>query len=84
MAYSFHYDVQRKRYLQQRALVYYNAQCCGISGEYEVFNFQGLGSRARVPQDRRFHLSFTLAGLGTFANVLGAFGLGQGSGLNNR
>ena len=83
-AYSFHYDVMRKRYLQQRALVYYNAQCCGVSGEYEVFNFQGLGSRARVPQDRRFHLSFTLAGLGTFANVLGAFGLGQGTGLNNR
>ena len=83
-AYSFHYDVLRGRYLQQRALVYYNAQCCGVSGEYEVFNFQGLGSRARVPQDRRFHLSFALAGLGTFANVLGAFGLGQGSGLNNR
>ena len=84
VAYSFHYDVMRKRYLQQRALVYYNAQCCGVSAEYEVFNFQGLRSRARVPQDRRFHLSFTLAGLGTFANVLGAFGLGQGTGLNNR
>ena len=83
-AYSFHYDVLRKRYLQQRLLVYYNAQCCGVSAEYEVFNFQGLGSRARIPQDRRFHLSFTLAGLGTFANVLGAFGLGQGQGLNNR
>ena len=83
-AYSFHYDVLRGRYLQQRLLVYYNAQCCGVSGEYEVFNFQGLGSRARIPQDRRFHLSFTLAGLGTFANVLGAFGLGQGQGLNNR
>ena len=83
-AYSFHYDVLRKRYLQQRLLVYYNAQCCGVSAEYEVFNFQGLGSRARIPQDRRFHLSFTLAGLGTFANVLGAFGLGQGTGLNNR
>ena len=83
-AYSFHYDVLRSRYLQQRLLVYYNAQCCGVSGEYEVFNFQGLGSRARIPQDRRFHLSFTLAGLGTFANVLGAFGLGQGTGLNNR
>ena len=83
-AYSFHYDVQRGRYLQQRMLVYYNAQCCGVSGEYEVFNFQGLGSRARIPQDRRFHLSFTLAGLGTFANVLGAFGLGQGTDRNAR
>ena len=77
-AYSFHYDVLRGRYLQQRILVYYNAQCCGVSGEFQSFNFQGLGSRARVPRDRRFSLSFTLAGLGTFANVMGAFGLGQG------
>lgn len=77
-AYSFHYDVLRGRYLQQRFLVYYNAQCCGVSGEFQTFNFEGLGSRARVPQDRRFNLSFTLAGLGTFANVMGAFGLGQG------
>ena len=79
-AYSFHYDILRSRYLQQRVLVYYNAQCCGVSGEYQSFNFQGLGSRARVPQDRRFSLSFTLAGLGTFANVMGAFGIGQGQG----
>lgn len=76
-SYSFHYDVQRGRYLQQRMLVYYNAQCCGISGELQTFNFRGLGSRARIPQDRRFSLSFTLAGLGTFANVLGAFGIAQ-------
>ena len=77
-AYSFHYDVERGRYLQQRVLVYYNAQCCGISGELQTFNFAGLGARARVPRDVRLSLSFTLAGLGTFANVLGAFGLGQG------
>ena len=77
-AYSFYYDVLRSRYLQQRILVYYNAQCCGITGEYESFSFEGLGGRARVPQDRRFSLSFTLAGLGSFANVLGAFGIGQG------
>lgn len=79
-AYSFHYDILRSRHLQQRVLVYYNAQCCGISGEFQSFNFEGLGSRARVSQDRRFSLSFTLAGLGTFANVLGAFGVGQGQG----
>ena len=77
--YSFHYDVERGRYLQQRVLVYYNAQCCGISGELQSFNFAGLGARARVPRDLRLSLSFTLAGLGTFANVLGAFGLGQGA-----
>jgi len=74
--YQFNYDILRDRYLQQRVLVYYNAQCCGVSVEYQTFNFEGLGIRAPVPQDRRFNLSFTLAGLGTFANVFGAFGAG--------
>ena len=75
-AYQFNYDLLRDRVLQQRVLVYYNAQCCGVSVEYQTFNFEGLGSRAPIPQDRRFNLSFTLAGLGTFANVFGAFGAG--------
>ena len=77
-AYSFYFDILRDRYLQQRILVYYNAQCCGVSGEFQSFNFEGLGRRARVQRDRRFSLTFTLAGLGTFANVMGAFGIGQG------
>ena len=75
-AYQFNFDLLRDRVLQQRVLVYYNAQCCGVSVEYQTFNFEGLGSRAPIPQDRRFNLSFTLAGLGTFANVFGAFGAG--------
>ena len=75
-AYQFNYDMLRDRYLQQRVLVYYNAQCCGVSAEYQTFNFAGLGVRAPIPQDRRFNLSFTLAGLGTFANIFGAFGAG--------
>ena len=75
-AYQFNYDLLRDRVLQQRVLVYYNAQCCGVSVEYQTFNFEGLGRRAPIPQDRRFNLSFTLAGLGTFANVFGAFGAG--------
>lgn len=74
--YQFHYDLLRNRLLQQRVLVYYNAQCCGVSVEYQTFDFSGLGSRAFIQQDRRFNLSFTLAGLGTFANVFGAFGAG--------
>ena len=76
--YQFNYDVLRNRYLQQRILVYYNAQCCGVSIEYQSFNFEGLGRRAPIPHDRRLNLSFTLAGVGTFANVLGAFGAGGG------
>jgi len=78
--YSFNYDVLRGRHLLQQLRVYYNAQCCGISVEYQVFNFEGLGIRAPIPRDRRFNVSFTLAGLGTFANVFGAFGGGGGSG----
>ena len=73
-AFRMNYDLLRDRALQQRFIVYYNAQCCGVSFEYQTFNFRGLGSRAPLPQDRRFNVSFTLAGLGTFANVLGAFG----------
>ena len=76
--YQFNYDIQRDRFLQQRVLLYYNAQCCGINFEYQTFNFEGLGARVRVDQDRRFNLSFTLAGLGTFSNMLGAFGVGSG------
>ena len=78
-AYRFNYDIMGGSFLQQRLLVYYNAQCCGVSVEYQTFNFGGLFGRSRVPfpQDKRFNLSFTLAGLGTFANVFGAFGSGQ-------
>ena len=76
--YTFNYDLLRNRYLQQRLLVYYNAQCCGIAVEYQTFNFHGLGSRAPIPVDRRFNISFTLAGVGTFSNFFGAFGGGPG------
>ena len=75
--YEFNYDILRGQFLQQRIMVEYHAQCCGVRVEYQFFNFAGLGRRAVVPQDRRFNLTFTLAGLGTFANVLGAFGGGQ-------
>jgi hypothetical protein len=72
VTYSFHYDMLRKDFLQQRYFVYYNAQCCGVLAEYQTFNLAGV--RTRVPQDKRFNLSFTLAGIGTFSNFLGAFG----------
>ena len=69
--YNFHYDLLRDRYLQQRILAYYNAQCCGVAAEYQMFNFRGLGSRAPVPVDHRFSITFTLAGVGTFSNFFG-------------
>jgi LPS-assembly protein len=72
--YSFNYDLLRDNFLQQRYTAYYNAQCCGIGVEYQTFNFQNSAFSFGVPQDRRFNLSFTLAGIGTFSNLFGAFG----------
>jgi hypothetical protein len=75
--YAFNYDLRNDRFLQQRYLGYYNAQCCGVAVEYQTFNFQGGFAGLPVPQDRRFNVSFTLAGIGTFSNFFGALG-GQG------
>jgi hypothetical protein len=72
--YTFNYDLLHDNFLQQRYTAYYNAQCCGIAFEYQTFNFQGVAFNYGVPQDRRFNLSFTLAGIGTFSNLFGAFG----------
>ena len=77
--YQLNYDVQLKRMVQQRMRVYYNAQCCGFSVEYQEYNLRNLGFRIRAAQDRRLNISVTMAGLGTFANLLGAFGPGTGS-----
>ncbi|MBA3638553.1 MAG: hypothetical protein M3541_17640 [Acidobacteriota bacterium] len=71
--YSFDYDFQRSFFLQQRIQGYYNAQCCGVVLEYQTFNFQGVQG-VTVPQDKRFNISFSLAGIGTFSNFLGALG----------
>jgi hypothetical protein len=70
-SYSFNYDFQRDFFLQQRILGYYNAQCCGVVVEWQTFNLQGIAG-ITVPQDRRFNISFSLAGIGTFSNFLGA------------
>ena len=71
--YSFNYDLRRDTFLQQRYLAYYNAQCCGFGVEYQAYNYSSYTGVA-VPQDHRFNVSFTLAGIGTFSNFLGAFG----------
>lgn len=71
--YSLDYDFQRSYFLQQRVQGYYNAQCCGVVLEYQTFNFQGVQG-VTVPQDKRFNISFSLAGIGTFSNFLGALG----------
>jgi LPS-assembly protein len=67
--YSFSYDVLRKNLVQQRMSAFYNAQCCGLAFEYQTFS-RGAGSS--LPEDHRFFLSFTLAGLGNFSPFNGA------------
>jgi hypothetical protein len=70
-SYSFNYDFRRDFFLQQRIQGYYNAQCCGVVLEWQTMNFEGI-SGIPVAQDRRFNISFSLAGIGTFSNFLGA------------
>jgi hypothetical protein len=76
--YSFNYDLRRDAFLQQRYTAYYNAQCCGIAVEYQSFNLSGSFAGLGITEDHRFNLSFTLAGIGTFSNLFGAFGGQQG------
>ena len=70
------WDIGRKYVIQQRWVGFYNAQCCGLAVEYQEYNFPSIGFP--IPKDRRFNLSFTLAGIGTFSNFFGAFGGGGG------
>ena len=73
--YSMNYDVLRSNLLQQRITGFYNSQCCGVSFEYQVFNFNGLSLTIpglSVAADHRFFMSFTLAGLGNFSPFNGA------------
>jgi lipopolysaccharide assembly outer membrane protein LptD (OstA) len=76
--YSFNYDLKQNTFLQQRITAYYNAQCCGIAVEYQTFNYTGSFVTRTVNEDHRLNISFTLAGVGTFSNLFGAFGGTQG------
>lgn len=71
---SFNYDVARSTLLNQRYMGFYNAQCCGVNFEYQSFNYPNNPNAFLLPRDRRFNMSFTLAGVGSFSNFFGAFG----------
>jgi hypothetical protein len=75
-AVNFYYDVTKSTLINQRYVASYNAQCCGVSFEYQSFNYPDNPNQFLVPKDRRFNMSFTLAGVGSFANFFGAFGGG--------
>jgi hypothetical protein len=73
--YTFNYDLKRSAFLQQRYVLYYNSQCCGVGVEYQAFTYgTALAGLTGIPRDHRFNITFTLAGIGTFSNLLGAFG----------
>jgi hypothetical protein len=76
--YQFNFDVKNTSFLNQRIIAHYNSQCCGIAVEYQKFNFGTRAGTIGVPKDHRFNLSFTLAGIGTFSDLFGAFGGQQG------
>ena len=76
--YVFNYDMKNKNFLNQRLIAHYNSQCCGIAVEYQKFNYGTRANIVGVPKDHRFNLSFTLAGIGTFSDLFGAFGGQQG------
>ena len=69
--YSFMYDFRRDVFIEQRVQGYYNAQCCGFAVELQQFDMRGIPGVA-IPKDLRFNMSFSLAGIGTFSNFLGA------------
>jgi hypothetical protein len=70
--YSFNFNVTQGIMLNQRISAFYNSQCCGVSFDFQTFNYGGVTSGLPVPADHRFFLSFTLAGLGNFSPFSGA------------
>jgi len=72
-AHSLSWSITQGYVVSQSVQLSYLAQCCGIQMEFQKFNFPQSSSYP-VSSDRRFNMSFVLAGLGTFSNFFGAFG----------
>lgn len=78
--YAFTWDIGRAGILNQTVAVSYLAQCCGIQADFQKFKFPQASAGFPIASDRRFNVSFVLAGLGTFSNFFGAFGGLMGAG----
>lgn len=72
-SWAWTYDLVRKQQIQQSYTAQIMSQCCGVAAEYQIYNL-GTFAVNGLSQDKRFNLSFSLAGIGTFSNLLGAFG----------
>ena len=71
--YAFDYDVLRSYFLQKRYRLFYQSQCCGLAFDLQTIDLSHFASLGYAANDRRMSISFTLAGIGTFSNPLGAF-----------
>ena len=69
--YLFDLDVKNRSLLNQRFSFHYNAQCCGFGVEYQITNIEHLNQADKYR--RTFNFTFTLAGIGSFSNPMGAF-----------
>ena len=72
--YNVGWDIGRGYIVSQGIVWSYLAQCCGLTMEFQKFNYASLGTNLAIPSDTRFNFGFILAGLGTFSNFFGAFG----------
>jgi LPS-assembly protein len=74
--YNIGWDIGRSYIVSQGIVWSYLAQCCGLTMEFQKFNYASLGVSLATPSDIRFNFGVTLAGLGTFpfSNFFGAFG----------
>jgi len=79
-AYALTWDIGRAGILSQTIGMSYLAQCCGVQADFQKFKYPQSSSHFPIASDRRFNISFMLAGLGTFANLFGAFGGLMGAG----
>jgi LPS-assembly protein len=80
-SYALTWDIGRAGILTQSVGVSYLAQCCGVQAEFQKYKYPQAQPGFPIASDRRFNVSFVLAGLGTFSNLFGAFGglMGTGS-----
>lgn len=72
-SYFTNFDLQNKDFVQQRIVASYSAQCCGITMDFQTISARRFGT-ANYAADRRFGISFSLAGIGSFSNPFGSFG----------
>jgi LPS-assembly protein len=72
--YNLSWDIGRSYIVSQGAMLSYLAQCCGLTMEFQKYNYASLGVNLANQSDVRFNFGFILAGLGTFSNFFGSFG----------